>query len=224
MGRPPGYFRRSYQAPARKQQAGMKPAPRPAGPLRILSHVRPRFSGRVRARCGRSRPRGSRIPDHEWSRGRAVPGWHAAKLVLTLLEGRFREAWFCCARSNDGASDRSFSPPCEGGAGGGDAGALAIENDSSRLARGSGAAVRRTVGSSSRATAHHRRGQETTGVVVLVRRRTANSSQPNDAAQMAWVTGTARSLPPLSDWLSAPWIPLAVNRAKSPPVLGDGTA
>src|SRR5271157_3803329 len=44
--------------------------------------------------------------------------WHAAKLVLTLLEGRFREAWFCCARSNEGASDRSLSPPCEGGAGG----------------------------------------------------------------------------------------------------------
>jgi len=45
--------------------------------------------------------------------------WHAAKLVLTALEGRFRHACFCCARSNEGASDRSFSPPLRRGGQGG---------------------------------------------------------------------------------------------------------
>ncbi len=28
---------------------------------------------------------------------------------------RFRDACLCCARANDGASDRSFSHPCKGG-------------------------------------------------------------------------------------------------------------
>jgi len=36
-------------------------------------------------------------------------------LALTVLEGRFRDACFCGARSNDGASERSISPPWEGG-------------------------------------------------------------------------------------------------------------
>jgi hypothetical protein len=45
-------------------------------------------------------------------------GWADEKLVLTELEGRFRDACFCCARWNDVASERSLSPPCEGGAGG----------------------------------------------------------------------------------------------------------
>jgi hypothetical protein len=44
--------------------------------------------------------------------------WAGEKLVLTELEGRFRDASFCCARWNDVASERSLSPPCEGGAGG----------------------------------------------------------------------------------------------------------
>ena len=46
------------------------------------------------------------------------PGGAGEKLVLTELEGRFRDACFCCARWNDVASERSLSPPCEGGAGG----------------------------------------------------------------------------------------------------------
>jgi hypothetical protein len=41
--------------------------------------------------------------------------WAGEKLVLTELEGRFRDACFCCARWNDVASERSLSPPCEGG-------------------------------------------------------------------------------------------------------------
>jgi len=40
--------------------------------------------------------------------------WDGEKLVLTELEGRFRDACFCCARSNDGASDGSFSPLAKG--------------------------------------------------------------------------------------------------------------
>ena len=35
------------------------------------------------------------------------------------MEGRFRDVRFCCARLNDGASNRSLSPLCEGGQGGG---------------------------------------------------------------------------------------------------------
>src|SRR5271157_2274829 len=62
--------------------------------------------------------------------------WAGEKSVLTELEGRFRDACFYCARWNEVASERSLSPPCEGGGRGGDAGALGIENDSSRLARG----------------------------------------------------------------------------------------
>jgi putative transposase len=51
-------------------------------------------------------------------RGRLVEhptawAWAGEKLVLTVLEGRFRDACFCGARSNDGASERSLSPPCE---------------------------------------------------------------------------------------------------------------
>ena len=64
------------------------------------------------------------------------PRWAGEKLVLTELEGRFRDACFCYVQWNDVASERSLSPPCEGGVRGGDAGALEIENDSSRLARG----------------------------------------------------------------------------------------
>jgi len=45
-------------------------------------------------------------------------GWAGEKLVLTGLEGRFRDASFCCARWKDVASERSLSPPCEGGVGG----------------------------------------------------------------------------------------------------------
>src|SRR5208337_2175120 len=41
--------------------------------------------------------------------------WAGEKLVLTELEGRFREACFYCAPWNDVASERSLSPPCEGG-------------------------------------------------------------------------------------------------------------
>src|SRR5271157_6093550 len=41
--------------------------------------------------------------------------WAGEKLVLTELEGRFRDACFCCAGWNDVASERSLSPPCEGG-------------------------------------------------------------------------------------------------------------
>ncbi len=48
----------------------------------------------------------------------AAVGWAGEKLVLTELEGRFRDARFCCARSNDGASDRSFPPLAKGGQGG----------------------------------------------------------------------------------------------------------
>ena len=62
--------------------------------------------------------------------------WAGEKLVLTELEGRFRDTCFCRARWNDVASERSLSPPCEGGVRGGDAGTLEIENGSSRLARG----------------------------------------------------------------------------------------
>src|SRR5271157_5281601 len=64
------------------------------------------------------------------------PHWTGEKLVLTELEGRFRDACFCWARWNEVASERSLSPPCEGGGGGGGAGSLEIETDSSRLARG----------------------------------------------------------------------------------------
>ncbi len=41
-------------------------------------------------------------------------GWAGEKLVLTELEGRFRDTCFCCAGWNDVASERSLSPPCEG--------------------------------------------------------------------------------------------------------------
>ena len=51
-------------------------------------------------------------------RGSGVYRWAGEKLVLTELEGRFRDACFCCARWNDVASERSLSPPCKGGAGG----------------------------------------------------------------------------------------------------------
>ena len=44
--------------------------------------------------------------------------WAGEKLVLTELEGRFRDVSFCCAGWNDVASERSLSPPCEGGVGG----------------------------------------------------------------------------------------------------------
>src|SRR5208337_1445872 len=50
--------------------------------------------------------------------GTPASAWACEKLVLTVLEGRFPDACFCCARSNDGASDRTLSPPCEGGPGG----------------------------------------------------------------------------------------------------------
>ena len=49
-----------------------------------------------------------------------VRGWRVAELGLSVLEGRFRDAYFCCARLNNGASDPSLSPPCEGRARGGD--------------------------------------------------------------------------------------------------------
>jgi len=49
-------------------------------------------------------------------------GWGGEKTVSTTLEGRLRDACFCCARSNDGASDRSLSPPFGGGARGGERG------------------------------------------------------------------------------------------------------
>ncbi len=39
-----------------------------------------------------------------------------------MLEGRFRDASFCCARSEFAAIERSFSPPCEGGVRGGEQG------------------------------------------------------------------------------------------------------
>src|SRR5208282_2147336 len=39
--------------------------------------------------------------------------WAGEKLVLTELEGRFRDTCFCCAGWNDVASERSLSPPCE---------------------------------------------------------------------------------------------------------------
>src|SRR5271157_1803273 len=44
--------------------------------------------------------------------------WAGEKLVLTELEGRLRDTCFCCAGWNDVASERSLSPPCEGGQGG----------------------------------------------------------------------------------------------------------
>ncbi len=104
------------------------------------------------ARCSDTRRTGEPIGPELWPRGAtgrlrpAVPSrsmakalaqrWGDEKLVLTVLEGRFRDACFCCARSTEDASDRSLSPPCEGGARGGGAGALEIENDCSRLARG----------------------------------------------------------------------------------------
>jgi hypothetical protein len=44
--------------------------------------------------------------------------WAGGKLVSTVLEGRFRGECFCCARSNDGAGDRSFPPLAKGGPGG----------------------------------------------------------------------------------------------------------
>ena len=34
------------------------------------------------------------------------------RLALSLREGRSPAACFCCARSNNGASDQSLSPPC----------------------------------------------------------------------------------------------------------------
>jgi len=46
---------------------------------------------------------------------RGAYAWAVEKLVLTVLEERFREACSCCAPSNDRASGRSLSPPCEGG-------------------------------------------------------------------------------------------------------------
>src|SRR5271157_139987 len=48
---------------------------------------------------------------------KTVRGWHAAKLVLTELEGRFGEACSCCARWNEVASD-PFPPLAKGGPGG----------------------------------------------------------------------------------------------------------
>jgi len=51
---------------------------------------------------------------------RHPPGpWGDEKMVLTVLEGRIRDACFCCAQSNVGGSDRSLSPPFGGGARGG---------------------------------------------------------------------------------------------------------
>src|SRR5271157_328706 len=68
--------------------------------------------------------------------------WAGEKLVLTELEGRFRDACFCCAGWNDVASERSLSPPCEGGGAGGGAGGLEKQNQSSspggREAKGRG--------------------------------------------------------------------------------------
>src|SRR5450759_1173002 len=46
-----------------------------------------------------------------------APSWAGEKLELTVLEGRFRDACFCCARSNDVASERSFPPLAKGGPG-----------------------------------------------------------------------------------------------------------
>src|SRR5271165_5413832 len=43
-----------------------------------------------------------------------APGSAREKLVVTELEGRFRDASFWCARWNDVAGERSLSPPCEG--------------------------------------------------------------------------------------------------------------
>ena len=44
------------------------------------------------------------------------------KSGLTVLEGRFRDESFCCARSEFATIERSFSPPCEGGVRGGEQG------------------------------------------------------------------------------------------------------
>jgi hypothetical protein len=48
--------------------------------------------------------------------------WGLEKLGFTELEGRFRDRCFCCARSDFAASERSLSPPCEGGVRGGEQG------------------------------------------------------------------------------------------------------
>ncbi len=60
---------------------------------------------------------GGRVPAAELRHACQEAGfaWSDERLVLTVLEGRFRDACFCCSRSNDSASERSFSPPCEGG-------------------------------------------------------------------------------------------------------------
>ncbi len=54
--------------------------------------------------------------------------------MLTMLERRFRDACFWRERSNDGTSERSRSPAMGGR--GGEALALEIELDASRVARG----------------------------------------------------------------------------------------
>jgi hypothetical protein len=58
------------------------------------------------------------MPTPQGKKGTEGSDWSGEKLVLTELEGRFRDACFCCAGWNDVASERSLSPPCEGGAGG----------------------------------------------------------------------------------------------------------
>jgi len=45
----------------------------------------------------------------------AAKHWGDENSGLTVGEARFRDGCFCCARTNDGASARSLSPPCEGG-------------------------------------------------------------------------------------------------------------
>ncbi len=62
----------------------------------------------------------TQLPRFSSSRETTTTGcdWAGEKLVLTELEGRFRDTCFCCAGWNDVASERSLSPPCDGGAGG----------------------------------------------------------------------------------------------------------
>jgi hypothetical protein len=82
----------------------------PVGPTRKTGVFSPSYPAASRA--DPSSPASSLRGERGW-------GWDDEESVSPVLEGRFRGACSCGARWNDGAQERSLSPPCKRGVRGG---------------------------------------------------------------------------------------------------------